>query len=314
VYGNLIFEGSSNITFTGGTGVLTFAGSGTQTITTNGETIDKPVTFAGTGSYSLGSALTIGSTRLLTYTSGNLVLNGYTLSTGTVQASGTSSRTINHGSNGQFTVVGSGTSAFYANGSNITYAGRGMINMTSATAKTFTANGNIFATLNQGGLGTLTIRTSAFAAGPVRGTSFYSVKNTVSNTTVEFQRRDAFTFTNRFELSGANTTHQLIIQSSAPTGGDPVEGGTYARLMCTNTTPQNIRYVKIDNYNTVAAPNTSATPGSVSSSLYVRQSPKILIPATALFYNDDATTLAGNGSETSNGWNFVREQGFLSFF
>ena len=314
VYGNLIFEGSTNITFTGGTGVLTFAGSGTQTITTNGETIDKPITLSGTGSYSLGSALTIGSTRLLTYTSGNLVLNGYTLSTGTVQASGTSSRTINHGSNGQFTVVGSGASAFYANGSNITYAGRGMINMTSTTAKTFTANGNMFATLNQGGLGTLTIRTSAFAAGPVRGTSFYSVKNTVSNTTVEFQRKDAFTFTNRFELSGANTTHQLIIQSSAPTGGDPVEGGTYARLMCTNTTPQNIRYVKIENYSTVAAPNTSVTPGSVSSSLYVRQSPKILIPATALFYNDDATTLAGNGSETSNGWNFVREQGFLSFF
>ena len=61
----------------GNSNVLTLAGSGTQTITTNGKTFAAPLTLNGTGTtFRIVDPLTMPSTRAFTLTSGTLDLNG----------------------------------------------------------------------------------------------------------------------------------------------------------------------------------------------------------------------------------------------
>jgi hypothetical protein len=71
VYGNWT-NPASGMTFAGGTSITTFAAtSGTQTITTNGVTLDFPITQSGIGgTVQLAGDLTLGSTRTLTLTRG----------------------------------------------------------------------------------------------------------------------------------------------------------------------------------------------------------------------------------------------------
>ena len=93
IYGNLIL--SSGMTLNAGTGVLTFAAtSGDKTITTNGKTLDFPVTFDGVGgTWTMQDALTLGSTRTLTLTNGTLKLkNGVTSTVGGFATSGTNQK------------------------------------------------------------------------------------------------------------------------------------------------------------------------------------------------------------------------------
>jgi hypothetical protein len=93
-----------------GAEITTFAAtSGTKTITTNGKTLDFPVTFNGVGgTFSLSDALTVGSTRTLTFTAGTLTTNGYAVSCQQLFSSGTGVRTLNLGAT-TFTLVGSPT-------------------------------------------------------------------------------------------------------------------------------------------------------------------------------------------------------------
>jgi hypothetical protein len=70
IYGSLTL--SSGMTFTASSGVLTFgATSGTQIITTNGKTVDEPLTVNGVGgTWQLADALAMGATRTLTLNNG----------------------------------------------------------------------------------------------------------------------------------------------------------------------------------------------------------------------------------------------------
>ena len=93
VYGNLTL--SSGMTLTSGTNALTLVGvaATTKTITSNGQTINFPVTMntgaGGTTSiYQLLDNLTMGSTRTFTQTAGTLDLNGNTFSVGIILSSG----------------------------------------------------------------------------------------------------------------------------------------------------------------------------------------------------------------------------------
>ena len=86
----------------------------------------------------------------------------------------------------------------------LTSTGTGKINMTSATAKTFLGGSNSYATLNQGGAGTLTIA----------GTNtFQNITNSVQPATVLFKEFSTNTFTNDFDLNG--TSGNLITIGSA---------------------------------------------------------------------------------------------------
>ena len=97
IYGNLII--SSGMTLTAGTSATTLAAtSGTQQITTNGKTLDFPLTQNGVGgAVQLQDNLTMGSTRTFTLTNGALDLNNQTLSTGRFSSGNSNVRSIAFG-------------------------------------------------------------------------------------------------------------------------------------------------------------------------------------------------------------------------
>ena len=92
-FGNFTLGASvSSIT---GSSTLTFAStSGTKTITSNGKTIDFPISFDGVGgTFACQDALTLGSTRALTMTNGTLQLkSGTTNTVGSFATSGTTQK------------------------------------------------------------------------------------------------------------------------------------------------------------------------------------------------------------------------------
>jgi len=81
VYGNLTI--STGMTVGGGSNAVTFgATSGTKAITTNGKTLDFPLTFNGVGgTFSFADALTQGSTRAFTITNGTVKMKDGTTNT-----------------------------------------------------------------------------------------------------------------------------------------------------------------------------------------------------------------------------------------
>jgi hypothetical protein len=108
IFGNLTI--SSGMTIQAGTNLLTFAAtSGTPTITSNGKTLDFPVTINGVGgTFAMADALKLGSTRTLTLSAGTIKFkNGTTNSAGTFVIEGSSSNQVvlNSVSNGsQYTL------------------------------------------------------------------------------------------------------------------------------------------------------------------------------------------------------------------
>lgn len=90
VYGD--FTLGTGTSFAGGTSVITFASTNAtpRTITSNGRTIDQPLTFNGIGgTFLFADALTQGSTRAFTITNGTVKLkNGVTSTVGAFATSG----------------------------------------------------------------------------------------------------------------------------------------------------------------------------------------------------------------------------------
>jgi hypothetical protein len=134
VYGNLIF--SSGMTLTAGTSGFFFsATSGTQQITTNGKTLDFPITQNSPGAtVQLQDNLTMGSTRTFTLTNGALDLNNLTLSTGRFSSSNTNTRSVSFGT-GNITLTDNGA-AIWNNGAgtNLSITGTPTINAVYAGA------------------------------------------------------------------------------------------------------------------------------------------------------------------------------------
>lgn len=153
VYGNWINGTGTTVT---GSGTLTFAGRGAQTVTSAGRSFPGVTFTVATigGSVALQDAFTLNSTLNITH--GTFTANGYNISiSGGVSSSVTTLRTIN---------VGGATWTFTSDWSastsaNLTVTGTGTINMTGASAKTFNGGGISYSgiTLNQGGAGALTI-------------------------------------------------------------------------------------------------------------------------------------------------------------
>jgi hypothetical protein len=161
IYGNWINGTGTTLS---GSGVLTFAGRGSQTITSAGKTFTQGFTInTPGGSVTLQDAFTVNVTSTFTVTAGTLDANSYNVtlsnSSNSFSISGTATRTLAIGS-GTWTIAASGGSAFNAGTStNLTVTGTGTISLTNASSKTF-AGGNVAytnITLNQGGAGTLTI-------------------------------------------------------------------------------------------------------------------------------------------------------------
>jgi hypothetical protein len=209
IYGNVII--SSGMTVSASAGAFNFvATSGTQQITTNGKTLDFPITQNGVGgTVQLQDNLTMGSTRTFTLTNGTLDLDGNTLSAGLFSSSNSNTRTLAFGTNGELAVTGSGTTAFNAGTSTgLTVTGTtSTINMASASPKTFAGGGATYPiTLKQGGLGTLSI---------TGANTFNNMTNDVSPCTIIFPASTTNSFYN-FNVNG--TAGNLVQLRSSTTG------------------------------------------------------------------------------------------------
>lgn len=116
IYGNLTL--SASMTLTASANALTFgATSGTQTITSNGKTMDYPVTKSGGGTLTCADALTLGSTRALSFDTGTIKLKAS--ATNTVGSFVTSGSTLKYL---QSTTAGTQATISAASGTNtVTY-------------------------------------------------------------------------------------------------------------------------------------------------------------------------------------------------
>lgn len=199
VYGNYTLSAAAGFSVTASASAITFAATSSKTITSNGYTIDRPITFDGAGgTWVLQDAFSVGptATRVVTQNSGTLDLNGKTLTTPLyATGAGTKNLTFNGGS---LVVTASGATAFNnaapTNYTTTAGTGTGTISMTSASAKTFVGAGSTFnAKLNQGGAGALTI---------TGANTFGDISNTVQPATVLFTAATTTTFLNGFSLRG----------------------------------------------------------------------------------------------------------------
>lgn len=215
IYGNWINGTGTTLT---GTGAMTFAGRGSQTITSAGKTFTQPFTInSPSGSVTLQDAFTCSSTATsaFTLTSGTFDANSYsvTLSGSTGAAfttTGSAIRTVAIGS-GTWTLASTGTIWNTGTATNLTVTGTGTISLISASAKTFSGGGiQTYPTLNQGGTGALTISGS---------NGFRSMTNTAIGS-VLFTGGTTNTFSVSFSLNGAlanlltlgstNTTQAIV--------------------------------------------------------------------------------------------------------
>jgi hypothetical protein len=204
VFGNYTL--STGMTLNAGAGSITFAAtSGTQLVTTNGKTLDFPITQNGVGgTVQLQDNLTMGSTRQFTLTNGVLNVNGKVFTTGIFSSSNSNTRTLNLGTNGRLAVNGGG---YTATTTGLTFSGTGTISMDLATAKTFAGGGGVYPfALNQGGAGTLTI---------TGANTFADMTNT--NATASQITLPASTITSVRALSIAGSSGNLVsMRSSTP--------------------------------------------------------------------------------------------------
>jgi fibronectin-binding autotransporter adhesin len=216
IYGNWI--NGTGVTLSG-TGTLTFAGRGSQTLTsagrtfTQGFTIDTPG-----GSVTLQDAFetTFSSSFILKLDSGTFNANDYNVtlygSLGGWSSTNSNTRTIVIGS-GTWTMAGSGTPWNTQTITGLTVTGTGTLSFTSASTKTFSIGTNTSSfsglTINQGGAGQLNLNGN---------NSFANITNTYSATgatTISFgattQRVADFTATgtagNVLTIQGASATN-----------------------------------------------------------------------------------------------------------
>ena len=200
VYGNYT---TTVMSYNGTNTPITFAGSGTQLITTNSIAVNRAITFDGTGTFRLGDALTMGN-RTPTLNQGTLDFNNFNFTApGGFKVTGSGAKVLAQGT-GNLIISSSGASAFDATGSNLTSTGTGKIDMTSSSAKTFVGGSNSYNTLNQGGSGNLSI---------TGNNTFKNITNTTNGTSVLFADGSTNTFTQAFSLSG--TSGNLITIGSS---------------------------------------------------------------------------------------------------
>lgn len=160
IYGNWINGTGTTLS---GTSTLTFAGRGSQTITSAGKTFTQAFTInTPGGSVTLQDAFLTSTNTTFIHQTGTFDLNSYSVTmvggSGVFNTSGTSTRTLALGS-ATLSVSGSGTAFNATTATNLTVTGTGTISLTSASAKTFAGGGISYSgiTLDQGGAGTLTI-------------------------------------------------------------------------------------------------------------------------------------------------------------
>jgi len=215
IYGNWVNGTGTTLT---GTGTLTFAGRGSQTVTSAGKTFTQALSVnSPSGLVTLQDALTTSDS--LTLVTGTLDVNGYVLtssSSSTFTVSGALLKTLALGA-GTFTLAAVGASAFNNGAGTLTITGTGIISLTSASAKTFSGGSVSYSgiTLNQGGAGTLTISgnntfaniTNTYKATGATTINFGTTTQTVGNFTAAGEATRLLTLTGSSASSPCTLVH-----------------------------------------------------------------------------------------------------------
>ena len=228
IYGNWINGTGTTLS---GTGAITFAGRGSQTITSAGVTWTQVVAITTPGgSVTLNDAFTSSNAvaNSVSVNNGTFNANNYNFSltgaSSTFSSSNTNIRTINMGS-GTWTLAGTGT-IWNLSGAGVTLTGSGTISLTSASGKTFLGNSLNYSgiTLNQGGAGALTI----------------SGNNTFGNITNTYGSTGATT------IALGTTTQTVANFTAAGTAGNllTITGNT-SNLIYTGGSRVNVDYLNI---------------------------------------------------------------------
>jgi hypothetical protein len=210
IYGNLTLSPTQTITASSNS--TTFAAtSGTKTITTNGVTIDRPLTFNGVGgTWALQDALTIGATRSLSVFGGTFNTGNYNVVAGSFIGSGTSVRAINLGSSTITVFDNTLSTVGFDVTTNLTFnAGTSTFDLagTGVSAKTF----------NGGGLTFYKVKISGNAPTSMSGgnTRFQEFLNTAVPLVITFGNLSAPMYFDNFLISG--TAGNLVtLQSVTP--------------------------------------------------------------------------------------------------
>jgi hypothetical protein len=248
------------MTATGGTEAITFAGeSGTQTIISNGVTLDFPITVFTTGSsLQLSEPLTLINDRVLTVSGGGLVANGHDITVGQLLASNSNIRTVNIAGI-TVTLTGTGTMWNTTSTTNLTLiATNSTINLTntSSTSRTFAGGGLTYNDLDIGGAtGTsTTIFTGNNTFAGILSSS-KTVAHTVQFTAGTTTTVDEFSISgsagNPVTLSSVTTAqHNLVL-----TGATDVDV-SYVDISYSNASPADTWYALLTNNNTNGGNNT----------------------------------------------------------
>jgi hypothetical protein len=238
---------STGMTLTASANTLTFGSTTTgNQITTNGKTLDFPISFSGIGgSWALQDNLTLPA-RQLSLVAGQLITNNFNISVSTFSSINANTRSVVAGTT-NWTIAGSGAS-WAVSAAGFTYSGTGTISMTSASSKTFQGNNlQTWPTLNNGGAGALTISGS---------NRFQNITNTVQPTTFTFTSGTT-NFFNNFNISGtsgnlvtlgATSTSQAILQKTTgwSVGQNSVNNGNNTGLYFLGGNPNylSISYIR----------------------------------------------------------------------
>jgi hypothetical protein len=219
IYGNWVNGTGTTLT---GTGTLTFAGRGSQTITSAGKTFTQAFTIdTPGGSVTLQDAFSVNPNAISFLESGTFNANGFNVTfsgnNGCFQSTSTKTRTIAIGS-GTWALAGAASNPWAnTNSTNLTVTGTGTISLTSASAKTFAGGGVSYSgiTLNQGGAGTLTISgnntfaniTNTYKATGATTINFGTTTQTVGNFTAAGEAGRLLTLTGSSASSPCTLVH-----------------------------------------------------------------------------------------------------------
>ncbi|NBS70990.1 hypothetical protein EBT31_19095, partial [bacterium] len=258
IYGNLTIPGTGGA-LTAGANALTFAGTGTQTITTNGRTLDFPITINGVGgTFQLQDNLLQGTTRAFTHTNGTLNLNGKTLTVGTTYttAAGTKNLTFNGGTLiCPAASVTSFNNAVPAGFTTTAGSGTGTISMTAATAKTFVGGGVTYnCDIDNNGAGALTITGI---------NTFNTIKSSYANATANTSiLLPAGNTTITVGIVGGSASNKILALSTA--------ANTRANVVISNASIQTASFLSTNSIVFIAG--TLPTDGSVPWRWYLANS------------------------------------------
>lgn len=225
IYGNL--KVSTGMAKNGGNGIYTFAAtSGTKTITMGAVVFDNPFTFNGVGgTFQLQDALTSGSSRSTTLTTGTLDLNNFTMTVGTFSSNASTTRTLAFGT-GKIVITGNnGTVCTTSTGTGLTITGSKRVELAySGSAGTRIITGVQTASTIEG--------TNLLDYFVIAGSDTVTFTNSRSYGTIDFANAGTSTFTGITTNNTSNIYGNLIFKAGMTT----TSGANIVSMLATSGT------------------------------------------------------------------------------